>query len=827
MSNRLNISNMASSRLNVFVNFTSMILAVSIFRFVNQYPLTRFPNWDSLWGDSLQVGQLTTIQNNLSMGHFSFINLYTNLGNNVYSDLNTHVSPLSIFNLLLFRFTPEQIIAFRTVFFIWILLIGTFYYLNSILGQTRLAMILSPIVLVLPVNWGFPYLTPLGNAFMSLPLFLFFLRRLAQLHSSTNVLRLIILFIITINSIIVFMIFAPVFLFYFFLNLNVGMRQKLLRSSLLFIAMIFCSLYYILPVLYDLSFNKTLSVFDLSKSGNISVSSYFLFIGAYGLYTVLLPLEGSGLILYVPVFMLLVSLYSLIKFRKTKEKSYLEIWFLFLLSLAQFIIPLILYSLPITRSVLSSYFRFQFNLIPYFLLFSAFFSIHLLLRISRARIIALIILISGILDFVFFAFDPFKFYPLSYFFPEGTFPARKWLNGFDGNYIFESFLTNFNPWKLTFLFNLSIAGFILLVLMQSLSSRKLTAFLLLSSISLSLFSISVHLYSRQHMYEWQFIAKDSNRFENYSFRQLKWEELINISDPNFRFLPVGIKYRDGSGRNTKLLVDTELNRLYSQNIIFAYRENSTPFVKFIHGLLSGNNFESQYFPPTVNQILANKEIINMLGVKYIISADQSISDSDFQLIDTAKVNFPNSPNSDDSGFVSLYRYLPAKKVARFVDRLEFASDPDFVNSILSKNAKPDLTQIAVISTDQNLSSLDKKHKDFNILGPAPSISRLSNNQIEVKFSKRHTTSFMTIAFDFSPNWRCYSENKELSIYRVNGNFIGIPIATSQSSVLCKYTPFGFYHGLALLLVLLISIIFWHTRCMLIQKKQSRNLFYNL
>lgn len=821
MSNKLNMHYMVSLRINVFVNFISMILAVFIFRFVNQYPLSRFPNWDSLWGDSLQVGQLTTIQKNLSAGHFSFIDLHTNLGNNVYSDLNTHVSPLSIFNLLLFRFTPEQIITFRTVFFIWILLIGMFYYLNSILGQTRLAMILSPIVLVLPVNWGFSYLTPLGNAFMSLPLFLFLLRRLAQLHSSTNVLRLIILFIVTINSIIVFMIFAPVFLFYFFLNLNVGTRQKLLRSFLLFIAMIFCSLYYILPASQDLSFNKTLSIFDLSKSGNISVSSYFLFIGAYGLYTILLPLEGSGMILYVPVFMLLVSLYSLIKFRKTKEKSYLEIRFLFLLSLAQFIIPLVLYSLPLTRSALPSYFRFQFNLIPYFLLFSTLFSVHLLLHISKARIIASIILMSSILDLIFFAFDPFKFYPLSYFFPEGTFPDRKWLNGFDGNYIFESFLINFNPWKLTFLLNLSIAGFIFLVLMQSLSSRKLTTFLLLFSISLSLFSVSAHLHSRQHMYGWQFIAKDSNRFENYSLRQMKWGEMINISDPNFRFLPAGIDiigYRDGSGRNAKLLLETELNRLYSQNIIFAYRETSTPFVKLIHGLLSGNNFESQYFPPTVNQILVNKEIINILGVKYIISADQSISDSDFQLIDTVEVNFPSSPESDDSGFVSLYRYLPAKKIARFVDRLEFASDFDFMNSILSKNAKPNLNQIAVISTDQNLSSFDKKHRDFNISGQAPSISRLSNNRIGVEFSKRDTAGFMTIAFDFSPNWRCYSENKELSVYRVNGNFIGIPIATSQSSVLCKYTSFGFYHGLAILLVLLISISFWHVRCTLIRKK---------
>jgi hypothetical protein len=82
------------------------------------------------------------------------------------------------------------------------------------------------------------------------------------------------------------------------------MKQKLLRSSLLFVTMIFCSLYYILPVLQDLSFNKTINIFDMSKSADISASSYFLFIGAFGLYTILLPLEGSGLILYVPIFIL-------------------------------------------------------------------------------------------------------------------------------------------------------------------------------------------------------------------------------------------------------------------------------------------------------------------------------------------------------------------------------------------------------------------------------------------------------------------------------------------------------------------------------------------
>ena len=821
MLSKRSIENMISLRINVFVNVVSMILAVTIFRFVNQYPLTRFPNWDSLWGDSLQVGQLTNIQNNLSMKQFAFIDLNTNLGNNVYNDLNTHVSPLSIFNLLLYEFNPEQIIAFRTGFFIWILLIGSFYYLHSILEQTHLAMILAPLVLVLPVNWGFSYLTPLGNAFMSLPLFLFFLRRLAQLHSSTNILRLIILFIITINSVIVFMIFAPVFLFYFFLNLNVGTRQKLLRSSLLFFAMISCSLYYILPLFQDLSFNKTLSIFELSKSGNISAASYFLFVGAFGLYTILLPLEGSGLILYVPIFMLLVSLYSLIKFRKTNEKIYSEIRILFLLSLAQFIIPLVLYSTPMTRSVLPSYFRFQFNLIPYFLLFSTFMSFSLLLRFSKVRTIASIISVSAILDFIFFVLDPFKFYPLTIFFPEGTFPLRKWLNGFDGNYIFESFLTGFNPWKLTILLNLIIACFIFLVLKQSLLSKKVTSFLLLFSISLSLFSIPIHLYSRQNMYGSQFIAKDSTRLENYSFRQLKWRELINISDPNFRFLPTGIEYSDGSGRNTKLLLDTELSRVYSQNTIFAYRETSSPFVKFTHGLLSGNNFASQYFPPTVNQILANKEIIEMLGVKYIISADQSISDVDFQLIDTVEVNFPNSPESDDSGFVSLYRYLPAKEIARFVDRFEFASDLDFRNSLMSKNTMPDLSKIAVISTNQNLSSLNKKYRDFNNSRPAPSVIRLSNNQIRIKFSKSYSAGFMTVAFDFSPNWRCYSGSKKLSTYRVNGNFIGIPIAPSQSLVNCKYTSFGFYQGLISLLVLLLGISFWHARCILIREKLSK------
>jgi hypothetical protein len=565
----------------------------------------------------------------------------------------------------------------------------------------------------------------------------------------------------------------------------------------------------------------------MSKSADISASSYFLFIGAFGLYTILLPLEGSGLILYVPIFILLVSLYSLAKFRKSNEKTYLEIRFLFQLSLAQFIIPLVLYSLPMTRSVLPSYFRFQFNVIPYFLVFSAFFSVHLLLRFSRARVIVSIILMSSTLDFIIFVLDPFKFYPLTFFFPEGTFPARKWLNGFDGNYIFESFLTNLNPWKLILLLNLSIACFILLVFMQSFSSRKSTAFLLLFSISLSLFSIPLHLHSRQHMYGWHFVAKDSSRFDSYSFRQSKWEKMINVSDPNFRFLPVGIEYSDGSGRNPKFILETELNRLYSQNILFAYRETSTPFVKFIQGLLSGNNFASQYFPPTVNQILANKEIIKMLGVKYIVSADASISDSDFQLIDTVEVNFPKSPESFDSGIVSLYRYLPAQKIVRFVDRLEFASDFDFMNSLLSKNAMPDLTQVAVISTDQDISSLDREYENFDNLVATPSISKLSNNQIGVKFSKRHAAGFMTIAFDFSPNWKCYSENKELSIFRVNGNFIGIPIASSQTSVSCRYTSFGFYQGLALLLVILATVIFWHVRCRLVRKEKSRKLFLDL
>jgi uncharacterized membrane protein YfhO len=141
-----------------------------------------------------------------------------------------------------------------------------------------------------------------------------------------------------------------------------------------------------------------------------------------------------------------------------------------------------------------------------------------------------------------------------------------------------------------------------------------------------------------------------------------------------------------------------------------------------------------------------------------------------------------------------------------------------MNSLLSKNAMPDLTQVAVISTDQNLSSLDREYENFYNLVATPSINKLSNNQIGVKFSKRQTAGFMTIAFDFSPNWKCYSENKELSIFRVNGNFIGIPIASSQTSVSCRYTPYGFYPGLVLLLVILTSISFWHARGMLIQKK---------
>jgi hypothetical protein len=339
--------------------------------------------------------------------------------------------------------------------------------------------------------------------------------------------------------------------------------------------------------------------------------------------------------------------------------------------------------------------------------------------------------------------------------------------------------------------------------------------LLVTLFSTVIFSLSIvfFLHHRQLSNSISDVSNSTEAIESYYSRWGKWKNLADISNPNFRVLPAGAPIRyNNRGGNYKTLLDTELNRQMQYSAIFSYREVSLPTESLFYSLLKSRDFQflgnkmvlqSNFMPPTIDQMIANESILQILGVTHVSSADSKIISSDFSLLDDFDVTHSSSIEPDLSGNVYLYKFNKAKPLAWSGPT---PSDESLVKCNLTnpeENIYGWLKNYIIIDDVPLTFCLSE---ELSVESPdliQAEVRELSPNKILVELNNRFDYEYVFLSFINRPLWSARVNEKTTKIHSSYYGFMAIPVAPGTNLIELTYEPIDVYIGYILTVIILI------------------------
>lgn len=739
-----------------------------------QYPGNRFPNWDYSWADAIHISRLSELQRELHHFRIPEMNYFTGLGLEKLSEVAGYINLSNPLHLLLFLdITPVQFILIKTCLFLSLLQIGTYHLVYYITNKKTLSLFTALLSATLPAYWSIIYpFTSLYCFICAVPLFIYFYLKYT---GSLQIRYLISYFILILCIGPDLLATGNIVLLNLALIWMIKKSNKIQLKSFIYFSLTGAagtmSFWY--PYLFLLQRRKDrLNELGIIPESKTNFLEYWQFVLSNGAHTLLYPIEGSAILMYVPVFCIL----SVIGYTFCSKKHYTEeekkfITKLIFIIFTLFLAPSILYIHPITSKFLFSYYRNNFNALPILLLIvtSIIFS-----KIKINMFNKILIYSIGI-EVLLFIINPFVL--LRTKLPYGEYIARALATSnqlHDANLqetlnVKVPFITSL-PWVNLMVINLAIT----LILAYSARDKKLfnrKGIFYLLSLVLIFYSFSANIELRRYMGMWQQVSVSDSRFSNYEKRTVNWIEKYHINDPNFRVLLTGKEIYKNSGRNIKLSLDSELNSNFGIKIIPSYRELDNidmglSLLKLACPNCSYDKGESlsQNFPPTVEQISRNRNWLSENSIKYIISADEEIRSPDFILLDTFQ--YPNSNyqyDETENGVVYLYQVRTPIPIINSPDK------------------------------DQNLSRIEITSGGIALFSNSPRMTPL------------------TINYYYSNSFKATFKNKPLRITKTPDNKMALSLPSGEGNLEITYHDSKLKQSLLIQLATFLSLLFLCTR----------------
>jgi len=739
-----------------------------------QIPGNRFPNWDYTWADAIHISRLSELQRELNHFRIPEMNYFTGLGLEKLSEVAGYINPINPLHLLLFSgVTPLHFILIKTCLFLTLLQIGTYRLVHFNTKKKSLSQITALLSATLPVYWSIIYpFTTLYCFTCSIPLIIYFYLKFLENQNTRYLISYFILILCIGPDLLGTGTIAL---------LNLALLWTVKKSNIFQVkSFIYFSLTgalgtisfwypYLFLIQNRMHRLKELGIFPVAKTNFLE---YWQFYFSHGAHTLLYPIEGSAILMYVPIFCV-VSIFGYVSRNKNlytnKEKKLINQFILITLTL--FLLPSILYIHPVTSRFLFSYYRNNFNALPILLLI---ITSTVLSKIEKKMFNKILAYAIGI-EIVLFIINPATIFRAKLPYGEyidSVLSTKKAL--YDTN-LAETlklkfpFITSL-PWLNLILINLVIATMLYFSTKnQNLFNRKGVFYFLSLVITLYLFSTNIEL--RRYMGEWQQVSVSDSRFINYEKRTIKWVEKYHVNEPNFRVLLVGKEIYKNSGRNIKLMLDSELNNNYGIKIIPSYRElDNIDMGLSLFTLTCPNcpyeNGQSltQNWPPTEEQLSTNHNWLSENSIKYIISADEALNSPDFILLDTFQ--YPNNSfqsEKTENGLVYLYE---VRKPEPIID------SPSQV---------------------QNFKEVEITSEGISLFSNSPRLTPLTINYY---YSNRFKASF---------------NDKPLRITRTSKNKMALSVPSGEGKLKITYHDSKLSYSLLLELVLFLFLIFFHTR----------------
>lgn len=733
------------------------------------------------------------------------INPYIGFGWNYLGDTTLLQSPILPLNWLVLWFSPENVLVIRTVFFLWLLMLGGYLYLKEITGDSRLAIAGACILVSVPFLTSMAWMTVFFNFVCAIPLLLFLIDRAIAKPSATKYATFGLMVAMVGGDILSIMTLFPLAAIYSFASARGRFCltwSKAWAAMLAVIATILLStFFYVAPFLNNLLVNghiahEMVAAGFMSDHHGISLVEFWRFFKENGLKSLWKPIEGSGLLLYIPLALWIIAFFPLITRKRAmtlEEVPVATISALFLSAIGLILLPVILHGIPFISSKFPSFFRSQLNVIPFLVVLSSMVAMGIIRNRQaspRAFFVTLLIASVTLESMLFVVSAPVT----SYLDVVHTLNAPE---------LGSSLLFSPRVFQDMWIF-VPVVNATLLVLLWwvggkrfSYSSRKFTDLACVFVFaSWAIFSVSLQSELRRQMHEWQLLVHDEQRLNNYLSRWNAWSQLADWSDPNFRTLPAGVD-NAGTGRNAKLIADTELNVGRHQKVLFSYREVTHPYESLVYSAITQTipMKKSHWFPPVSTTLPAALPLLRLAGIRWIVSADEVIDHPAFRLHGKHSTRHTISWIPDDSGEIYLYEIQPYGSVAFLADNVEVVEQRESWRRILDRSAFPWDEGVVYLEPDPA--------RRWSMIGDTLIRSTLGAKILHETFdsvrmgvSPASVDRYLVLTYVHRPFWKAFVEGVETKVERAYGGFMAVRVPAGAQDVLFKYTPWDVYFGWA-------------------------------
>jgi hypothetical protein len=719
------------------------------------------------------------------------IDLSKGLGTNFLGEPQLYQSVINPLNIFLLILTPIQFIIFRTLIFLVILQIGTFYYIKEFVNTKNLPITGSLLIATLPLFYSSFLGSPYFDLLCAIPLLLFVLERSIKEDRIIYKLGFGILILLIGPDALGFLIILELLLAYFFCRGFVERKgfKAISWISIKFGLITFCvCASYLMPFVSNLlenrAFEQKYGVEDVSEIG---FKSYWLRILNVGAKSILIPVEGSAIYLYVPFFVLIVIMWRTFGVKGNQKRILLS---LLVTASVIAILPSFLYLFAMTSSYVPSYIRHHFNLIP-ILLFIAFIVAIDNLESHKIKIFLGLIAIASCFEAILLGFgempliDPKLTSLLNLPIPFNH--EYPW-----ANLIFANFILAF--------------VFILPNLLQRKNSGLSNSYLVAVALAVSFFSLSVHTELQRYGLV---VTSSSYRVDNFSAAFESFNFGNRLVNNNYRVLLTGLENRDrGDSMNIKSLPALELNNTFGFNTLFQYREVEHPYLNVVYnsfeclGCDSKSNPRYGYFPPKTSDVVRKKELLSFLSIRYVVSLDERIQDRDFKLLDSYKYeDSPRGVENSEDGTLFLYEFNQGRSIARIHGNCKAETKGYSLSSMFEAPIRLENLILEYPFGETICNSIPgSDSRDLHI-------SNVSGNTIKIRKFQTEDPVLVDFSIINRKGWRAFDNGVEIPIIDSYDGLIAMQIGPGDHLIELRYQDKSLLFGLLLVCMLFSVLIF--------------------
>jgi hypothetical protein len=790
--------------------FLILIFSVLLFFVVNRFVMERLPGWDHFRMDAEFIGRLHVLKEALLQGTIPYITSAYDFGQYSYADLGHYISPLFPGYWLALIASPLVVWAVRLIFLFTIGSYGSYLFVKRYTNNRTYALAVGFFYIFFPSTWTMRYGTAFDSWVYFLPIFLELIARLSNKDKTALALFAGVSFISnTLNLTVFSLINNLLAIFFFALFLQLFERKPFISST--FFATKLSSLYvligsfYLVPLFFLSLEIEEIKSYLCQHLGLCSPNLWdFNFLMRY-FKTDILPnftnRQNFDVPLYTPLFLNISGLFALFFARKCSfPSSTIQLIKTIICMTTLFVsLAFLVMFTPINKLFL---FRGQFFIIPY-----------------------LWLLLSSISFYYFCEYLTNSFQKMKITLPSWVFSNAVWKWGISTLFVACSFLIilihffySFPLRKMHYVAMISSEALIMLMYLFAVTFNTRHKFLRVHSVVMVMALFAA--FGQKVYLEKVYRGAELNRSDD--FLKADAEDISQAIkngygeyNKDFRRLFVSVPwgYR---GRNWQLIAQTALHPLENVKTLFSWNYASHPYVFILRsGFDKGNIRLLTNFTTVSEAVVDTANLIDLMGIKYVVSAHASIPNSATHLTfissfykktraqDLYKLG-TGALNSEDKGFSGtfyLYEVTNPLKIAYFADSYA-VHHRSYIYDLIIKNKIPH-PKTVLLEEDPNLNNIadtSKKTTSLDILVEKDSL-------IEIQ-TQSNDERMLVLSYVYWPFWRAYVDGVSTKIYRAYGGFMSIKVPQGSHLIRFQYIPWDFYLGFMIsLLVIITSLVF--------------------